>query len=115
MRNTNRKLKVRATLAPILGVALALGATTLPLANAGSEDDLSDNEVCLDCHLDMEHFGSLDIPGAQVHNPEDGSIKAEVHQEFACIDCHEDIAEIPHREGVERTVNCTNCHEETPE
>lgn len=115
MRKIESKLKLRMALVPILGVAIAIGATALPLANAGNEEDLSDNEICLDCHLDMEHFGSLDVAGAQVHNPEDGSIKGEAHQEFACIDCHEDIAEIPHREDVERTVNCTNCHEETPE
>jgi hypothetical protein len=56
----------------------------------------------------------LKVEGMQVHNPEDGSIKVETHAEFACIDCHFEIEEIPHKEDVERTVDCLACHEETP-
>lgn len=100
---------------------LALGgaalAFTIALTSLQAEDteDLSNNETCLDCHLDQEHFGLLDVVGKQVHNPEDGSLKGEAHMEFSCIDCHADVLEIPHREDVERTVNCLDCHEEVPQ
>jgi hypothetical protein len=56
----------------------------------------------------------LKVEGMQVHNPEDGSINVGTHAEFACIDCHFDFEEIPHKEDVERTVDCLACHEETP-
>jgi hypothetical protein len=32
----------------------------------------------------------------------------------ACIDCHADIEEIPHREKTARTVDCLACHESVP-
>lgn len=94
---------------------MALAFTLPPSLQAEETDDLSDNETCFECHLDMEHLGLLDVGGKQVHNPEDGSLKGEAHTEFSCIDCHADILQIPHREDVERTVTCLDCHEEVPE
>jgi len=77
-------------------------------------EDLSDNETCLECHADERPSGNLDVPGATVHN-DDGSFIVEDHEMWSCTDCHTDIAEIPHAEGVERTVDCTNCHDAVPE
>lgn len=98
----------------LAGVAIAF-STALTLLHAEETEDLSDNETCLACHLDQEHLGLLDVGGKQVHNPEDGAVMGEVHMEFSCTDCHADILEIPHREDVERTVNCLDCHEEVPQ
>ncbi|MDX1409772.1 MAG: hypothetical protein R3330_16600 [Saprospiraceae bacterium] len=102
-------------LAGFLFVALLLGGVSLSLSSSETEEDLSDNETCLDCHIDEEHIGLLELDTKQVHNPEDGSLKEEAHTEVACIDCHMDIEEIPHKEDIERTVNCTDCHESPPE
>jgi hypothetical protein len=115
MPELHRTSLISAALVAILGLFIVLGATGLSVAEAEDTEDLSDNETCFDCHLDEEHLDLLEVDGAQVHNPEDGSLKAEAHTEFACIDCHMDIVEIPHIEDVKRTVNCTDCHDETPQ
>jgi len=111
-------INIRSILRPAI-VLLACASFVLGIAGlsfAGDDsDDLADNETCADCHSGQEHVGLLKIEGKQVHNPADGSIKGETHAEFACIDCHFDIEEIPHKEDVERTVDCLACHEETPE
>ena len=99
----------------ILLVVLALGGN-LPLhADTGTAEDLSDNEICLDCHIDEEQVGALEVAGAQVHNPDDSALIQQPHAEVACIDCHQDIREVPHCEATERTVDCLACHESTPE
>jgi hypothetical protein len=102
-------------LALVVGLAMALSAGSVAFAQSDNGEDLSNNETCLDCHIDQEFVGLLKIPGAQVHNPNDGSLMTEAHAEQECIACHLDITEIPHSEDVERTVNCLNCHDEQPE
>ena len=101
-------------LAAVSAVALAAAFGLGSAAVAGGGEDLSDNEVCLDCHIDQEFTGLMKIEGHQVHSPQDGSLKAEAHGDFACIDCHMDIEEIPHADDVERTVDCLGCHSEMP-
>lgn len=117
-QSQNRSLSaVKGPLVPlVLLVALAgIALSWYAGAETGAVDDLTDNETCLDCHIDQEHFGTLEVDGAQVHNPDDGSLLGEGHAEMACIDCHGDIEEIPHREDVDRTVDCLACHESVPE
>jgi nitrate/TMAO reductase-like tetraheme cytochrome c subunit len=97
----------------LIVVALA-GNLSLHAANP-PEEDLSNNEVCLDCHMDEEQVGVLEVAGAQVHNPEDSTLIQEAHTEVACIDCHQDIQEVPHAELDQRTVDCLACHESIPE
>ena len=99
----------------ILLVAAALAGTfPLQVANA-SDEDLSDNEICLDCHIDEEQLDILVVAGAQVHNPADSTLIEASHAELACVDCHQDIQDVPHRDEIERTVDCLACHESTPE
>lgn len=105
-------IKILRTLA--LTAVVAAVAATLPMQAQSAEEDLGDNNVCLDCHIDEEQVGSLEVGGAQVHNPDDNSLIQEAHNEVACIDCHMDIEEIPHRELSQRTVDCLACHESTP-
>ena len=114
MTNLNAGSIIRTVVVPVACLSFALGVAGLSFAGEDTED-LADNETCSECHLDQEHFGSLEVQGKQVHNPEDGSLNVEAHTEFACIDCHFDVEEIPHKEDVERTVDCLACHEETPE
>ena len=115
MSNSHPRKALLSGLAWSLLVALMLGGVSLSLSSSETEEDLSDNETCLDCHIDEEHIGLLEIDAKQVHNTEDGSLKVEAHTEVACIDCHMDIEEIPHDEEVERTVDCLNCHDSKPE
>jgi nitrate/TMAO reductase-like tetraheme cytochrome c subunit len=98
----------------MLLVVVALGVN-LPLHASPPEKDLSDNEICLDCHIDEEQLNLLEVAGPQVHNPADSTLIEESHAELACIDCHQDIQDVPHRDEIERTVDCLACHESTPE
>ena len=96
-------------------MALLYGATLL-IASSGFvyAEDLTDNEVCLECHADERPNGAMTSPGAEVHNAEGGFI-VEDHEMWSCTDCHADIKEIPHAEDVERAVNCLDCHDAVPE
>lgn len=100
--------------ARILAAAALISGFAFISAGTLSAEDLSDNATCLECHADERPLGALDVPGAEVHN-DDGSFIVEDHEMWSCTDCHVDIEEIPHKEGVDRTVDCTACHEETPQ
>ena len=70
-------------------------------------------ETCLGCH---------GIDGFAVPQGEDGSaprrqlsfnkdsFAESAHGKLACVACHMDITEMPHKTGVGRTVDCINCH-----
>jgi len=115
MRFTYEKWTRPFALQGILLVVVALGGNLTLHANSAPEEDLSDNEICLDCHIDEEQVDALEVAGAQVHNPDDSTLIQQPHAELACIDCHMDIQQIPHRDESERTVDCLACHESTPE
>jgi len=82
-------------------------------AMAQDDVDLTDNEVCLGCHEGTEWTAPENSDRPRVHEDSGAFIQPD-HEMWSCTDCHADITEIPHREGVERTVECTNCHESTP-
>jgi hypothetical protein len=77
------------------------------------DEDLSDNETCLECHADTERAAPENSDRPRVHTDEGGFFQ-EDHEMWSCIDCHDYITEIPHPEDVEGEVECTNCHESTP-
>jgi cytochrome b subunit of formate dehydrogenase len=68
------------------------------------------NAMCLGCH---------NIPGFAMPGP-DGiprplHVSAEafndsVHGIQNCVNCHQDITEVPHRKGVDHKVGCVQCH-----
>ncbi|MBI4205526.1 MAG: cytochrome C [Betaproteobacteria bacterium] len=69
------------------------------------------NEACLGCHGN-EGFG---MPGADgkmrsLHVTKEKFEKS-VHGKRQCVECHQDITEIPHEKGVRRKVSCVSCHE----
>ncbi len=99
----------------ILLVVLALAGNFSLQAESPPAEDLGDNEICLDCHLDEAQVGALEVSGPQVHNPEDSTLIEKAHVEVVCIDCHMDIEQVPHSEINTRTVDCLACHESTPE
>ena len=114
MSYTYKKWTSPLTLQGILLIVVALGVNLPVHAEGNPAEDLSDNEICLDCHIDEEKVDALEVAGAQVHNPDDSTLIQQPHTELACIDCHEDIQEVPHRKETERTVDCLACHESTP-
>jgi hypothetical protein len=76
--------------------------------------DLSDNATCLECHADQPRAAPENTDRPRIHTDE-GGFNVESHEMWSCTDCHVNITEIPHPEGVAGTeVNCLNCHESTP-
>jgi cytochrome b subunit of formate dehydrogenase len=69
-----------------------------------------DNASCLSCHGN-EGFA---MPGPDgkprpLHVFGERFAKSK-HGPLPCIGCHQDITEVPHRDGVKRKVECGNCH-----
>ena len=95
----------------ILGTAISVFSAA---ALAQDDMDLSDNEVCLECHAGTQWSPLEDSDRPRVHEDSGAFIQPD-HEMWSCTDCHTDIMEVPHREEIERTVECTNCHETTPE
>lgn len=91
----------------------ALAGFGMPVV-AQDDVDLSDNAVCLECHADTPWSAPENSDRPRVHQ-DSGAFFQPDHEAWSCTDCHTDIMEIPHREGIERNVECTNCHETTPE
>jgi predicted CXXCH cytochrome family protein len=97
------------------GHADAQGKTAKPAAAAvavavAETRDLS-NQTCMSCHASA----SFAAPGADgkprpLHVAGDKFGKS-VHGKRACVECHADITEIPHKTGVTHKVNCVNCHD----
>ncbi|WP_455205164.1 cytochrome b/b6 domain-containing protein [Kaarinaea lacus] len=84
-------------------------------SNASAEEEQAnrpDSATCLGCH-GMPGFAMPGADGAmrQLHISKDGFFKS-VHAKRKCVDCHEDIIQIPHRKNVERKVGCVQCHQQ---
>ncbi len=77
---------------------------------AADEAEAPDNEICLDCH-GIEGFDTEYPDGEprQIHISPD-RFGQSVHGKRFCVECHNDIIEIPHREFVDRKVSCVRCH-----
>ena len=65
------------------------------------------SEDCLACHEDKDlksaSGASLYVDAART--------KQAVHGDFACVDCHAGVSELPHAETLPK-VNCAACHDE---
>lgn len=74
-----------------------------------AQDELS-NEGCLECHNDPGWTEEIDGKDVSLHvDPE--IFAASVHGDWACIDCHVDIEESPHEEGL-APASCADCHDD---
>ena len=71
-----------------------------------------DNSACLGCH-GMDGFSMPAEDGSirDLHVNKDGFNKS-VHAKRGCVECHQDIQEIPHRKNIDRQVGCVQCHRE---
>ncbi len=70
------------------------------------------NALCLGCHGNQ----GFAVPGPDgrmhpLHVTKDKFEKS-VHGKRLCVECHKDIAEIPHQKGVTHKVSCVQCHED---
>lgn len=66
------------------------------------------NDDCLMCHQSME-YGKPSGDTPRIHDPS-GNFLHEAHGILSCTDCHSDITEVPHRQGIDRKITCENCH-----
>ena len=91
---------------------ITLGLGTNALAEG---EDVTDNEVCLECHTDTDRSAAPMGDTPRVHN-DDGSLIVEDHDMWSCVDCHVEVEELPHPDGmVAKEVDCLSCHEDMPE
>jgi cytochrome b subunit of formate dehydrogenase len=69
------------------------------------------NEVCLGCH-GMPGFALPKPDGSmrQLSVDKDAFLKS-VHAKRNCMDCHQDITDIPHNMTVDHKVGCVQCHQ----
>jgi len=97
-------------------VALFLSLFTFGLGAPvfAQDEDLSDNETCMDCHDDADRAPPSNTDRPQVHNPA-GGFFAEDHADFSCNECHTYITDLEHDESaVGKEVDCLECHDEVP-
>ena len=101
------------TLGRWLGAIIILAVPWIPISGMAQDD----NETCLSCHSDTELIG-FDKDGAEVSMfVTRASIDSSVHEGFACVDCHQDLAgfdDYPHAEELE-PVSCGMCHDDVDE
>lgn len=93
------------------GTILSTAAQAQESSGAPAEEaEAPDNEICLDCH-GIEGFDTETPSGEtrQIHISPD-RFGQSVHGGRFCVECHNDIIEIPHREFVDRQVSCVKCH-----
>jgi cytochrome b subunit of formate dehydrogenase len=73
-----------------------------------------DNADCLSCHSSPEMKKTLPSGVVVTLNIEQDEFGTSIHGQFACTDCHTDIAEIPHPNSLAK-VDCGTCHGDTKE
>jgi hypothetical protein len=92
---------------------LILSALPGLLANtAVAQDNGPANATCLACHRIQTLSATLpNGDSRQLYvSPED--FEGSVHGGRSCVECHKDVTQIPHRQGVDRRVGCVQCHED---
>jgi hypothetical protein len=91
-------------------VAAAQNQSSAPSADAAPAAPQFPNEACLGCHGN-EGF-SVPAENGKVRSLHVVKDKFEqsVHGTRQCVECHQDIREIPHEKAV-RKVSCVSCHE----
>lgn len=100
-----------------------------------SEGEALDNQSCMDCHnpdiLKKSKEERADdvvveenakravtrppyVAGKLNLSINDEEFKASVHADTTCVQCHADVAELPHKQYL-KPVNCKECHEDSVE
>lgn len=102
-RTAREKLVSFVSILVSLGIVLCFGS----ILHAEDKPDLS-NEVCLSCHSDPDLSKEENGKKISLFVDEQKFTKS-VHGSNDCISCHEDIADVPHSENLQK-VACANCH-----
>lgn len=84
----------------------------LPSASFSAED-LSDNQSCMECHGEADVTGEIDGKEVSLFVDKD-KYEGSIHSGLSCVDCHGDIAELPHNDELKK-VDCASCHEDAAE
>ena len=84
-----RSLRVRSVAASAIAAA---AFAALALAGAAAAQDTED---CILCHEDADLTGERGGREISMH-VDPASFAASVHGEFDCVDCHQDIEDVPH-------------------
>lgn len=97
----------------ILLMLLSALLSTSVVAQGPQPADTLDNQGCLSCHK-FEWFAAVNDDGEKrsLYVPAKAFIESVHGSDQKCTGCHPDIEQVPHNEGVERTVDCVSCHEE---
>jgi cytochrome c551/c552/cytochrome b subunit of formate dehydrogenase len=103
---------LRAMIRGILGARSAKPAAAQPSAPPPPAAAQLDKSVCLGCH-GQPGFAATNADGTPrpLHVMGD-RFGGSVHGKRECVECHQDITEIPHQAGVQRKVSCINCHDD---
>ncbi len=72
--------------------------------------EVDDNQTCIECHGEEDITGEINEREISMFI-DSTKYEKSIHGEFACIDCHDDIEEIPHEFELNR-VECSNCHDD---
>jgi cytochrome b subunit of formate dehydrogenase len=104
----NPKSPARA-IASVLIMAALLG----PLAAvAAAQENGIANATCLACHRIESLAAPMTNGDMRQLYVSPGDFEQSVHGKRACVECHKDITNIPHRKGIDRKVGCVQCHED---
>jgi cytochrome b subunit of formate dehydrogenase len=97
---------------PLTTVLLLTALQCLYAGSASAQDNGAANVQCLACHR-MQTL-SVPMPNGETRSlyvsPDE--FAQSVHGKRACVECHKDITNIPHRKGIDRKVGCVQCHQD---
>ncbi|MDX9753655.1 MAG: cytochrome b/b6 domain-containing protein [bacterium] len=91
----------------LLGLLLGLGVIS------GYTQDVTKTKSCMECHEDQELTGEIDGEEVSVFFDLERYEKG-IHADLSCVDCHDDIAELPHDSDLKK-VDCSSCHDDVIE
>lgn len=112
MRMLKLAMWVMGSMVCLAGAAGIWEAQAASGEGAAQAAERPENAMCLACHGN-EGFA---VPGAdgklrQLHVMKDKFGKS-VHGKRACVECHKDITEIPHKKIGQHKVSCVRCHQD---
>lgn len=92
----------------VIGMGLPLAAA----AQASPAPEKMDSSVCLSCHGNKGF--TADGPDGKPRALDLAVEKFEksVHGKRQCVECHQDVTEVPHKPGTGRQVGCVQCHDD---
>jgi formate dehydrogenase gamma subunit len=70
------------------------------------------NAECMDCHSDPDLIITAEDGTELTLYIDIENFSKSTHREFSCVECHDNISELPHEEGIDRP-DCNMCHEDS--